>query len=215
MGADFLGNFFHHVSELFPQSNQAERYRALSGELLAFYDEFEVSDKLDCLTPNMIENKTGYKIRCSAAKCRALVPFAWKLAQEMLSEEDPVQSAIRQCAYHLHMVYSALSSATVSPSEIMREHSTKFALLYVSLHDILNVQGENPKVWRIKPKLHLFLHVCSEGSIPARTWTYRDEDFGGSVAKAARRRGGLLRPQATSSKVLWCFVVQCPAVRVV
>ena len=94
----------------------------------------------------------------------------------------------------------------------MKEHSTKFALLYVGLHE--NMNPTNAKLWRLKPKLHQFLHLCSEGGIPSKTWTYRDEEFGGSVARLARRRGGMLRPQATSAKVLWSFATQCKAVRI-
>ena len=138
-------------------------------------------------------------------------PF-WQLAQEMLDDRIPVENVIKTAAYHIHMAYSGLSSQTLNANEVLNEHGLKFALMYVALHDHYNVQ--NDKTWRVKPKLHLFLHLTREGSIPARVWTYRDEDFGGSVAKSARRRGGLLNGKATSHSVLWCFTSQCPAIRV-
>ena len=55
---------------------------------------------------------------------------------------------------------------------------------------------------------HLFLELCSSGEQPARFWTYRDEDFGGSVAQLSRRRGGLLIVQQFSSGMLARFRMQ-------
>ena len=66
----------------------------------------------------------------------------------------------------------------------------RFALQYVSVR---NAHADvDPTAWRVKPKLHMFLELCSEGSHPAKFWNYRDEDWGGSVARMARGRGGEL-----------------------
>ena len=56
----------------------------------------------------------------------------------------------------------------------------------------------------MKPKMHLFLGRGKAG---------RDEDWGGSVAKMARRRGGLLSTAAFSSNVLHRFRMQQPVIR--
>ena len=66
---------------------------------------------------------------------------------------------------------------------------------------------------RVKPKMHLFLELCIEGGKPATCWTYRDEDWGGSVAKMSRRRGGLLSTAAYSSNLLDRFRMQQPMIR--
>ena len=94
----------------------------------------------------------------------------------------------------------------------MREHGIKFAIQYVALHDFLN--PDDDKAWRIKPKLHLWLHITSDNSVPRLTWTYRDEDFGGSVARMARRRGNLLRCSSTSSETLSRFKISNPCIRI-
>eukprot|EP00972_Heterocapsa_arctica_P027806 4090176-Heterocapsa_arctica.AAC.1 len=52
----------------------------------------------------------------------------------------------------------------------MRFSSIQFALQYVSLE----AGSLDPKSWRVKPKLHVFLEVCSEGGRPAMYWNYRD-----------------------------------------
>ena len=212
VGADWLGNFLNYIQQFFPGGTKVERYNAIFDELQAFYEANEVANRLECLKPSFVENDLGFKLRGSAGTVRAMIPFAWQLAQELLSVDDVEQNTVRQAAYHINMVYSCLSHSCLEPVPQMKEHSTKFALLYVGLHNLMN--PTKPKLWRLKPKLHQWLHLCEEGSIPVKTWTYRDEDFGGSVAKAARRRGGMLRPQCTSAKVLWAFTTQCKAVRI-
>ena len=86
----------------------------------------------------------------------------------------------------------------------------RFALQYVSLR---NAHADDPKAWRIKPELHMFLELCSEGPHPAKFWNYRDEDWGGSVARMARRRGGELHALTFSTNVLSRFKVQQPVIR--
>ena len=39
------------------------------------------------------------------------------------------------------------------------------------------------------PKMHLFLELCSSRTEPQKFWNYRDEDFGGSVAKQSKMKG--------------------------
>ena len=210
---DFLGNFFHEIMPLFQGANPKARCAAIYTEIKAYYDANGVDDRIDCLLPTFFEPKDGpYKFRSSAAKARALVPFACKLAYEMLDPLVPRYGAIRQAAFHLNEVYSALSANHPSPCETMKESGIKFALQYVALHDHCN--AADSASWRIKPKLHLFLHITSDSSIPRLTWTYRDEDFGGSVARMARRRGFLLNCASTSESVLTRFKIANPCVRI-
>ena len=55
--------------------------------------------------------------------------------------------------------------------------------------------------------LHLFQELAEmDGCQPALSWTYRDEDFGGTVAGLGRRRGGPRTIAATGSQVLQRFV---------
>eukprot|EP00971_Amphidinium_carterae_P163439 3240700-Amphidinium_carterae.1 len=59
--------------------------------------------------------------------------------------------------------------------------------------------------FKVKPKMHLFLELCElavKGSNPAQRWTYRDEVFGGTCSRLARRRGGLQRVPTTSRTLL-------------
>ena len=86
----------------------------------------------------------------------------------------------------------------------MAHHSRTFALLQVALET--HAEQHNSLNWYVKPKLHMFQEMCEFGSTrPATCWTYRDEDFGGSVASYAWRRGGALTAVSVSSMVLIKF----------
>lgn len=210
VGADFVGNLFYHLHDKFPGTTKDQKYSAMYQEIDQYYVDEDVLDRLDTLKPTFVESKNGMKLRCSAAKVRQLVPFAFRLATEVCDLTNPVEHAIYLAAYHLKEVYSTLSSTCIDADAKMKEHGPKFALQYVALHDQLN--ESDSRLWRIKPKMHMFMHLCGEGGEPGKYWCYRDEDFGGSVAKAARRRGGLLRPKSTSSSVLMCFSILTPRV---
>ena len=214
VAADFIGNFFHEVLQFMPGENKDERCTNLYLEILAYYEAHGISDRFDCMQPTFFEPRDGpYKLRGSVAKIRALVPFVWQLAQEILDINVPTLAAMSHAAFHLNEVYSALSSDHADACASMREHGIKFAIQYVGLHDFLNPADD--KAWRIKPKLHLWLHITSDDSVPRLTWTYRDEDFGGSVARMARRRGNLLRCSSTSGLTLSRFKISNPCIRIV
>ena len=211
--ADFIGNFFHEVLHLFPGDSKKERCASIYKVLLAFYDDTGQDDRFDCLLPTFLDSENGpYKMRGGAGNIRALVPFVWQLAQEMLDINEPKHAAMRQAAFHLNQVYSALSADHPDPCATMREHGIKFAFQYVALHDHCNAADTN--AWRIKPKLHLFLHITSDNSLPRLTWTYRDEDFGGSVARMSRRRGNLLRCRSTAMVCLSRFKIGSGCIRI-
>ena len=211
--ADFIGNFFHEVLELFPGANKKARCAMLFQQALEFYERWGISDRFDCFLPTFFVPKDGpYKMRGGAAKIRHLVPFVWQLADEMLDMRVPKYEAMRHAAFHLNEVYSALSSSHPDPCPHMKEHGIKFAIQYVALHDLCNPVDSN--AWRIKPKLHLFLHITCASSLPRLVWTYRDEDFGGSVARMARRRGHLLKCSSTSKVCLSRFKMSNPCIRI-
>jgi len=210
--ADHIGNIFHYVTENhIPGANKEARYNALWQEIQADYEANDVADRLDCLKPSFVEKRQGMKLRCSAAVCRALVPIVLKLVTELLDIREPVEEAMYWATYHLDKCYACLSKDFVGDyAATLQESSTKFALQYVALHD--HFYPGDDRLFRLKPKLHFFLHLCSDGGHPARNWLYRNEDFGGSVAKAAHRRGGQASATATSYNVLTKLAIGTPRI---
>ena len=210
---DFIGNLFYVCQSKVPGASVKARTLRLSAKMQESNARRGVQDKLDVLLPALfMQKKKGFKLRCSAAKARALVPFAAELAEELLSPDVPAENALRLAAHHLNKLHATLSDECIFQTDLAREHAKKFALLYVSLHDFHHALDN--RMFRIKPKLHLFMHITQDGSRPARHWNYRDEDWGGMVARLCRRRGGLLSCAAVSRNVLQRFVIGVPVPRI-
>jgi hypothetical protein len=195
-----------------PGATLQNRYDALYQQILDWYVENDIQDRLDCLKSTFVESRNGMKLRCSAAKCRALVPFVAKLCTELCDSNDPVEDAMCRAAHHLELAYDALSSSCDNAREQMAQNGLGFARQYIALHD--NLHEADDRVWRLKPKLHLFLHLCLDGGDPSLHWCYRDESFGGTVARIAHRRGGQMSVTATSSSVLQAFRAGTPRVSI-
>lgn len=211
VAADYLANLFLMLAEKLPGRSIDARVSSLWARLQAFYDENNVDDRLQNLTKTMIKQpKKAPKLRGGAAQVRALVPFGLKMAEELLAGGTPKEEAALIGMRHLANCYAALSHEAIFYADNLRENSCKFALQYCALE----LFDDDPKSWRVKPKLHMFLELCSEGSRPATFWTYRDEDFGGSLSRMVRRRGGLLSVRAFSKSLIDRFRIHQPMLRI-
>ena len=202
VGQDFLGNLFFFILSKMEGSNQETRARSLFKRMQTYYSQANVSSKLDNLTLTMIRKTPTAppKLRSKAAETRCLIPFAVELGEEFLSADVPFEATAKQCCIELNKCYSFLSRSNFNGA-LLQEASMKFCLLYKALGQF---QADESK-WRLKPKFHLWLECCAEQSCPSAAWTYRDEDFGGSVAKLAHRRGGGHTAGMTSKAVLTKF----------
>jgi hypothetical protein len=131
------------------------------------------------------------------------MPFAVELADRFLCDDKPEELAAKTAARHLNECYKNLSRDVYNP-DTMADNARKFCLLQVGLEQF----HPDTKLWRVKPKLHLFQHMAESKSCPSSSWNYRDEDFGGGLSRMSRRRGGKDSPWATSSRVLIAFVAK-------
>jgi hypothetical protein len=209
VSADFLGNLFLLLLTKLGPGTQAQRCRELWQRLQLWYQANQVSDRLTDLTPSMLAGKKAPpKLRASAAQCRALVPYGAELAEALLGDEG-VEQAAKVGARHLLACYEALSSGAEDRAARLSFSARAFALQFVALERAT----PGARSWRVKPKLHLFLELAREGGSPATCWTYRDEDFGGTSARLARRRGGPVRPGPTSARFLDHFRLKSPVPR--
>ena len=101
--------------------------------------------------------------------------------------DTPEQQAAKLCAKSLNQCYCLLSSAAFDAQKMARACQT-FALQYTGLSELALAMGV--RRWGVKPKFHMMLHLCYSGNHPVQSWTYRDESFGGFIAKTCSRRGG-------------------------
>ena len=203
VAADFLGNLLTVVVKQQPGSNISERIRSLFVKLQTWYTANKVTDRLQVLTEGMLRKKPSYspKLRAYAAEVRALVPFAEYISAE-LDNANIVHNTIKQAAKHLHKCYLNLSSGNFSSISLKTE-AIKFCTLYGALQE--DAERSGLVAWRVKPKFHLFLEMTMEGHNPSLNWTYRDEDFGGSVAAVSRSKGGPSVIQCTAARYLMRF----------
>ena len=194
-------------------ANVKARTQSLFNEMEAWYtvNNVPVDARLNKLTPLMIQQQgQSPKLRASAAEMRKLVPFLHDMSQRFLNDLDPVEAAAKCAALHLNECYKCLSEDAIFYHTSLTEHSTAFALQAVALAQA----HAGTRLWRIKPKLHHFLELCSEGTKPSRCWTYRGEDYGGSCARTIHRRGGKISAKAVSSNLLVNFRIKQPIIRI-
>ena len=128
------------------------------------------------------------KLRAKAGEARYLVPFAVDLAQEF-KEGGEHRRTVANLMLYLGDVVNCLAEDPYPVAEAA-ESSRKFSQLYLALWK----EGGEGDSWKVKPKLHLFQELLEFTAVEAGTlrnfWTYRDEDWGGWLAKSGARRAG-------------------------
>ena len=203
VGADFLGNLLWMIAHKMPASNQEDRCNLLWKEINKYYEDYNVKDRLKKFTATTIRAKASLPPKltgCSAATCRSLIYFGHLAAQRFLSDEVPSELAAKTAAYHLNVCYSTLKVTSRLNHEALYRSSQAFMLQYAALMHV-----SDGIAWRIKPKAHMFLELCAEESEPNLFWTYRDEDYGGTVAKTCKMRGMWKKVSCFASHALDLF----------
>ena len=197
IGADFLGNCFKTFLPFMPGGCRKERRLALWDRIRDFYEVSHVKDRMVGLRGWGIQApKKTPKLKASAAAARALIPFCNQQCKILLDPTNAVHEAIIMAADHLNECYDCLSKDAVDWKCRLKQHSKDFAVQYAALQEF----HEGTKAWVVKPKMHQFLEMCSGDSKPNMSWTYRDEDFGGTVAQLCRIKGGCWKKVLVYSK---------------
>ena len=208
VAADFVGNLFAMVLPKLSRATEKERCNQLFRMIRAYYTEHKVESRLDRLTPTMIAQPgKSPKLRAHAAETRGLIKFAKFAAEQYMDPSNPHENAVLHAARSLCLMYEQLSSQAPFSGDLLAEHSKRFCLLYCALEKALGADGKH---FRVKPKLHMLQELAemtlpSHGVKPSTFWTYRDEDFGGSLAAMHRRRGGPVKPRSVAAAVLLKF----------
>lgn len=193
VAADYLGSLFSLLLTVLPGASQTERCNALFTKIREYYARTGSESKLPKLVPTMIKkDKAPFpKLRAKAGEVRDLILFAKEAADELLG--DSVEHAsVKACSHALWECYECLRVQTFNTKKF-QDACQRFALLYIGVHEFS--KAHDLKRWPLKPKFHLFLELgFSTSSSPVKTWTYRDESFGGFVAGVSGRRGGKFSP---------------------
>ena len=212
IGADLGGNLFKRLRSKMRGNNIDARTNSLWMKISDWYEDNDVQDRLPRLAPTWIQTSGDKppKLKGNASTTRALIPFMYEASQELLDSSDPIENAMQVAAFHLLECYSCLSNDELNWRTILPASSTSFVLQYRALAD-----HHGGVDWRCKPKLHHFLELCSGTSKPNMSWTYRDEDYGGTVALLAHSRGGITNAKIVSDRTLRMFKQQNPVPRLI
>ena len=196
--SDFLGNFLLLVSQKLPGASHKSRVEAMWKDIQAWYKRHGVENRLDNLCPSMLQGSSTKppKLRAKAAQARSLVPYAVYAADSFLAGSD-VEAAAKAMANQLAACYECLSPDKFDHGKLAH-HCRRFCGLAVAMEE-----RHDGILWRCKPKIHLFQELAEFlVDCPSLFWTYRDEDFGGSMAQLARKRGGPATSGSISKNVL-------------
>ena len=199
----YLGGLFHLVlSDKTVGQNVEQRCEWLWRQVQNFYTLHATKDKLHNLTVKMIKPKKGsIELSGNAAQVRALIPFGLELVESWPEESLTLEHVgAKQGMKQLSTCYAFLSSEEAGlQSGTLLGHALAFQRTVQNLH------GLHPKRWQVRPKLHLFLELAAEGGCPSSSWNYREESFGGSLARQAHVKGGFTSPLAMSTSMLAKF----------
>ena len=133
----------------------------------------------------------------------AFLPVA---GNKWLDKTNPYEQSVIHLCEALHSCYQCLSKDVIFGRDLLATRSRQFANLWVAI----SKHSQDP-FWRVKPKLHQFQHLCeTTGSMPTESWTYRDEDFGGTMAHLARTRGGPRSCKAIGKHAILRFTARNP-----
>ena len=203
IAADWVGQVFAYLTPRMPGGNKAERVQSLWRRVSALYNDYPTEARLGNLTEAMLSpTARSAKLRAHGAECRALVPIAGHLVRELVADDASVDGTVRQTMASLEACYSCLSARADATN--LGVHCRRFCTLWVAL-ERLDVG------FHIKPKTHLFQELCEmQRTRPALHWTYRDEDFGGSLVSIGRRRGGHRSAIAMGRQILVKFCARHP-----
>lgn len=210
VSADVLGNILVELVELLPGPSRPIRMQALWSEIRLEYDRQGV--KVPYRFPHMRYKsfktaKKSPKLKGKAAHIRSLVPILDRIVQDKMVSLDVHTQTVKFCMQQLAECYKhALAQFSAS---LLDESARKMALLYVALEK----EADDCKVWKIKPKLHLFLELCSflclqRQQSPRFFWTYADETNGGTMRHMGCKRGGKNVSSASAQRLLTMWVCQ-------
>jgi hypothetical protein len=215
VGADFAGNVFEALLHKLPGSNKDARCHALNEKIQRFYERRGTEDKLKGFKMASFQRPSATqpaKLKGSASQVRALIPFVKELAEELVDDSVPREAAMKIAATHLTHCYQALARSSAScRDEALYSSSQAFVNQVYALY----LAGDGV-CFRCKPKTHLFLELCSQaGVVPNSCWCYRDEDFGGPIARQSKMRGRWKNLTAYSGHAFDMFFMKNSVPRIV
>lgn len=207
IGSLCAGQVLKELLKHYPGSNQDTRVKALWQHIVKIYDAKGVpaAKRLKNLTmKDIVKTKKAPDLDKKAAETRYFCPHLVTLTTEKSLHEGSLHDkAVHNVAKYLSKMYEAMEA---SDGKELVKAGRKLISQYMALEEeAVELDPENSKAWRAKPKFHLLSHILDQveaGNHPRDTWNYRDETFAATMQRLYYRRGGTAEPGKASEKVL-------------
>ena len=181
---------FAVMRSVFGGGTQEKKIEKLMAHMQSWYSSNKPSSNVKGkLTVERIRTRGGWpKLKAKAAATRHLAGYALALVQEFGTPDDRRVLAVCQL---LVKFYAFLDSESQFMGPVAKAEMPKLGRQLVGIYSSLAQDAVNARVkmWKLMPKLHLFLHLCEWQSVelgnPRYYWTYPDEDLAGLMAQVA------------------------------
>jgi hypothetical protein len=209
--ADVIGNILFELVELVPGHDRTVRMRALWLLIQQEYDSQHVpaGNRFQSLRlKSFFAVNKSPKLKGKAAHIRYFVPVIQALVNQLMVAESIHTRTVVSCMNHLAKCYEFLQDFD---AVLLDSEARKMAILYCALEKE-KIDAGIQKRWKVKPKLHLFLELCTylclerQRGNPRNFWTYADESHGGSMRSIAVARGGRNTSRSSAYRLLSLWV---------
>ena len=197
--ASIIGNVLWILAvrrRVFGGGTMAQAVELLRNDLTAWYKEVQENSRLKGkLSVARLRGPDGYpKLKAKAAATRHMLPYAINLLQRFAvtdaesddkTHDDRATLVLAYLQRFYDILYEQGQLMTQDAKTEIAELGRRLAIIYVALaRDSL---GAGIRLWKITPKLHVFVHLCEWQSFlnPRSFWCYADEDLVGSMVEVA------------------------------
>ena len=197
--------------KVFGASNQEVAVASLYSNMQRWFKETKERSKLKGkLTVERLRTKGQWpKLKAKAAATRHLARYALYLC-ETYGGADVEDRQMRALCQLLCEFYDIVQHESQFVSDSAKEALPKLGQRLVGIYTALATAAKEAKLkmWKLQPKLHLFLHLCEWQSVshgnPRYYWTYADEDLAGLMAEIAKSVHP--RTMCTSALFKWLWL---------
>ena len=169
-------------------ANQEQNIELMMDDMKAYYKRDKVVSKLQGkMQIERLRTSKGWpKLKAKAAATRHLAQFALELAERHL--DQPRIFVCRLLCRFYQILESEGQFLTASAKEELPGLGRRLGELYCRLAQ--DALARKVRMWKVSPKLHLFIHLCEWQAIelgnPTFYWVYSDEDLVGQMIEVAQ-----------------------------
>ena len=192
LASHIIGNILWiqaNVRNVFGGSNQETRVSRLENDISKWYSRNKKACKMQhkLIIERLRTKKSWPKLKAKAAATRHLARYALELMQLHFDDtNDENKEYDTMCLTVIRLLvrfYDILESSSMFLSNDVKKELPTLALQLGTCYQRLAADAfaRGLRLWKITPKLHLFMHLCEIQAIvfgnPRFYWTYADEDL--------------------------------------